>query len=79
MFAIGHSTLHLSWVGIILQRVFAHDVRSIVKLGVCSCLEMKLDQSPLLLRENWEVVEIILAFSFNNYCGYCLSYPLDNI
>ncbi len=47
--------LHLSWVGIIFQRLFVHDSRSIVKLGVCICLEMKLDQSPLLLRDNWQV------------------------
>ena len=47
--------LHLSWVGLILTRVFAHDARSIVKLGVTSCLEMDLKESPLLLEENWEV------------------------
>ena len=52
---LGHCLLHLSWVMVVLKRVFSHDAKSVVKLGIISCLEMKLDNSPLLLKENWDV------------------------
>ena len=51
----GHSMLHLSWVGVVLTRVFAHEVRSVVKLGITICLGMELNESPILLEENWKV------------------------
>ena len=47
--------LHLSWVGVVLTRVFAHEVRSVVKQGITICLGMELKESPILLEENWKV------------------------
>ena len=40
---------------VVLKRVFSHDSKSIVKLGVMQCLEMVLENSPVLLEVNWTV------------------------
>ena len=52
-----HRLLHFSWLGVVFKRIFVHDAKVIIKWGVRSCLDMELEGSPILNRENWGVSE----------------------
>lgn len=52
----GHSLLHISWLMVVLSRVFVHhEAKTIVRWGVQEMLNMNLEGSPLLQEEHWEV------------------------
>lgn len=52
----GHSLLHISWLMVVLSRVFVHhEAKTIVRWGVQETLNMNLEGSPLLQEEHWEV------------------------
>jgi len=63
--------LHLSWQFVALSRVFQHtEAKSVIRWGVLECLQMNLEQSPLLLKDNWKVA-FTLAFNVA-LCDLCL-------
>ena len=52
----GRSVLHVSWLELVLERVFVHtEAKSIVRWGVSEALSLDLASSPLLLRPHWKV------------------------
>ena len=52
----GHSLLHISWLMVVLSRVFVHrEAKTIVRWGVQETLNMNLEGSPLLQEEHWKV------------------------
>ena len=50
-----HSLLHVSWLMVVMRRVFVHDAKTIIRIGLRECLSMQLDGSPFLYQGHWEV------------------------
>ena len=57
LYCTDHHLLHFSWLGVVFKRIFVHDAKVVIKWGVRSCLDMELQGSPILNRENWNVSE----------------------
>ena len=56
LLSAGHSLLHISWLMVVLSRVFVHhEAKTIVRWGVQETLNMNLEGSPLLQEEHWKV------------------------
>ena len=56
LLSAGHSLLHISWLMVVLSRVFVHhEAKTIVRWGVQEMLNMNLEGSPLLQEEHWKV------------------------
>jgi hypothetical protein len=75
----GHSVLHVSWLELVLERVFVHtEAKSIVKWGVSEALSLDLASSPLLLHTHWKFVfgPLLAVLSDTKlYTQYCSLLP----
>lgn len=48
--------LHISWLMVIMKKIFCHDSRSVVKRGLKELLSIDLEGSPLILENNWKIL-----------------------